>query len=66
MDRMTIARLADAAGVHLETIRYYQRRGLLAEPKRPERGVRRYGDDAVARLGFIRRAQEVGFTLVWY
>ena len=63
MDEMTIGRLAEAAGVHLETIRYYQRRGLLAEPKRPAGGIRRYGADAVARLGFIRRAQEVGFTL---
>ena len=63
MDEMTIGRLAEAAGVHLETIRYYQRRGLLAEPKRPAGGIRRYGADAVARLGFIRRSQEVGFTL---
>jgi MerR family mercuric resistance operon transcriptional regulator len=60
---LTIGRLARKAGVHVETIRYYQRRGLLAEPARPPRGVRRYGDEAVARLGFIRRAQEVGFTL---
>ena len=63
MDEMTIGRLAKFAGVHLETIRYYQRRGLLAEPKRPTGGVRRYGADAIARLGFIRRAQDVGFTL---
>ena len=63
MNEMTIGRLAEAAGVHLETIRYYQRRGLLAEPKRPAGGIRRYGADAVARLGFIRRSQEVGFTL---
>ncbi|MEW6690123.1 MAG: MerR family transcriptional regulator [Pseudomonadota bacterium] len=63
MDTMTIGGLAKATGVHVETIRYYQRRGLLAEPRRPAGGVRRYGADAVARLGFIRRAQEVGFTL---
>ena len=63
MNALTIGRLARKAGVHVETIRYYQRRGLLAEPKRPAGGVRRYGDDAIARLGFIRRAQEVGFTL---
>ena len=63
MDAMTIGSLAREAGVHVETIRYYQRRGLLAEPKRPTGGVRRYGVDAIARLGFIRRAQEVGFTL---
>lgn len=63
MDALTVGRLAREAGVHVETIRYYQRRGLLAEPKRPAGGVRHYGEDAIARLGFIRRAQEVGFTL---
>ena len=63
MDALTIGKLARAASVHVETIRYYQRRGLLARPKRPVGGVRVYGADAVARLGFIRRAQEVGFTL---
>ena len=63
MGTLTIGGLAREAGVHVETIRYYQRRRLLAEPKRPAGGVRRYGDDAIARLGFIRRAQEVGFTL---
>lgn len=63
METLTIGRLASEAGVHVETIRYYQRRGLLAEPRRPAGGVRRYGDDAVTRLSFIRRAQEIGFTL---
>jgi MerR family transcriptional regulator, mercuric resistance operon regulatory protein len=61
--QMTIGRLAAAAGVHVETIRYYQRRGLLPEPKRPTGGVRRYGEDAAARLRFIKRAQDIGFTL---
>jgi MerR family mercuric resistance operon transcriptional regulator len=60
---MTIGRLARAAGVHVETIRYYQRRGLLGEPIRPAGSVRRYGQDAVERLSFIRRAQDAGFTL---
>jgi MerR family mercuric resistance operon transcriptional regulator len=60
---MTIGKLAQASGVHVETIRYYQRRGLLPEPPRPAGSVRRYGTDTVARLGFIRRAQELGFTL---
>ncbi len=60
---MTIGALARAAGVHVETIRYYQRRGLLAEPKRPLAGVRRYGEDAAARLRFIKRAQDIGFAL---
>ena len=63
MSPMTIGTLARAAGVHVETIRYYQRRGLLAEPPRPARGVRRYGADSVARLQFIKRAQELGFSL---
>ena len=60
---MTIGALAAAAGVHVETIRFYQRRGLLPEPKRPLGGVRRYSAEAAARLRFIRRAQDVGFTL---
>ena len=63
MPEMTIGALAKAAGVGVETVRYYQRRGLLGEPGRPARGARRYGDDAVARIRFIRRAQEVGFAL---
>ena len=63
MPEMTIGALAKAGEVGVETVRYYQRRGLLAEPQRPSDGVRRYGAAAVARLGFIRRAQDVGFTL---
>jgi MerR family mercuric resistance operon transcriptional regulator len=63
MAQMTIGALARSSGVGVETVRYYQRRGLLAEPGRPAGGVRRYGADAVARLGFIRRAKEVGFSL---
>ena len=59
----TIARLAQAAGVHIETIRYYQRRGLIPEPLRPERSVRRYTDADAERLRFIKRAQAMGFTL---
>ena len=59
---MTIARLGAAAGVGVETVRYYQRRGLLAVP--PSAGtVRRYGPEDVRRLRFIRRAQAAGFTL---
>lgn len=63
MHAMTIGRLAKAAGVHVETIRYYQRRGLLEEPRRPAGGVRRYGKSDALRLRFIKRAQEIGFTL---
>lgn len=59
---LTIARLAGAAGVGVETVRYYQRRGLLPEP--PKTGaIRRYGDADVRRLRFIRQAQAAGFTL---
>lgn len=59
---LTIARLGAAAGVGVETVRYYQRRGLLAVP--PSAGaVRRYDADDVRRLRFIRRAQAAGFTL---
>ena len=60
---LTIGRLAREAGMHVETIRYYQRRGLITEPQRPLRGVRRYGPDTQARLKFIKRAQQLGFTL---
>lgn len=59
----TIGALAQRAGVHLETIRYYQRRGLVGEPDRPFGGVRRYTEDHIGRLHFIRQAQELGFRL---
>ena len=59
----TIGGLARAAGVHVETVRYYQRRGLLPEPPRPPGEIRRYGDEHVKRLRFIRSAQAAGFTL---
>ena len=61
--QMTIGALAAAAGVGVETVRYYQRRGLLQQPTRQYGSVRRYGREEVARIGFIRRAQELGFTL---
>jgi len=60
---MTISRFAAAGGVHVETVRYYQRRGLLHEPERAMGSVRRYGPDDVGRLLFIRRAQAMGFSL---
>lgn len=59
----TIARLARAAGVHVETIRYYQRLKLVPEPPRPVGGIRRYSDADTERLRFIKRAQVMGFTL---
>jgi MerR family mercuric resistance operon transcriptional regulator len=63
MTELTIGRLANEAGVNVETIRYYQRRGLMPEPARPNQGHRRYGGDAVKRVRFIKRAQVLGFTL---
>jgi MerR family mercuric resistance operon transcriptional regulator len=59
----TIGALAQAAGVNLETIRFYQRRGLLIEPERPQGGVRRYGEPELARVRFIKSAQRLGFSL---
>jgi len=60
---LTIGRLALAADVHVETVRYYQRIGLLQEPVRPLGGVRRYEPQDLSRLQFIRRAKTMGFTL---
>lgn len=60
---LTIGRLARAAGINVETIRYYQRIGLIEEPPRPSQGYRRYPAETVARIRFIKRAQELGFTL---
>jgi MerR family transcriptional regulator, mercuric resistance operon regulatory protein len=60
---LTISGLAAAAGVSIETVRYYQRRGLLDEPTRPLGGVRRYATTDVEQLRFIKRAQAMGFTL---
>ena len=62
-NRDTIGGLAEAAGVGVETVRYYQRRGLLPEPARPPGEVRRYSEEDVKRLKFIRSAQAAGFTL---
>ena len=59
---LTIGRLAAAGGVGVETVRYYQRRGLLETPTRG-REVRRYGSDDLRRLRFIKQAQAAGFTL---
>ena len=59
---LTIGKLASAAGVGVETIRFYQRRKLLETPTR-DSGIRRYGAEDLRRLRFIRRAQSAGFTL---
>lgn len=63
MEQMTIGQLAAAAGVNVETVRYYQRRDLMAVPDRPAGGIGRYGPSALTRLRFIKRAQSLGFTL---
>lgn len=62
-EAFTIGLLAHRSGVHLETIRYYERVGLLDPPARTAAGHRRYGAAAVARLRFIRRARALGFPL---
>lgn len=59
---LSIGKLAEAGGVGVETIRFYQRKGLLDMPAR-DGGIRRYGDEDVRRLRFIRKAQQAGFTL---
>lgn len=60
---LSIGLLAETAGVHVETIRFYQRKGLMQAPDRPLGGIRRYGDADLARLRFIRSAQRLGFNL---
>ena len=67
MSAMTISQLARAGGVGVETVRFYQRRGLVSDPK-PQRGGgapgrRHYGPDELRRLRFVRSAQRAGFTL---
>ena len=59
----TIAGLAREANVGVETVRFYERRGLIAQPKRTDGAYRRYGSDYVRRIRFVKRAQELGFTL---
>lgn len=60
---LTIGMLAEAVGVNVETVRFYQRRGLLREPVKPYGGIRRYGAIDVNRLRFVRSAQRLGFSL---
>ena len=60
---LTIGQLAKAASVNVETIRYYQRVGLIDEPPKPHTGFRTYLPDVVDRIHFIKRAQQLGFTL---
>jgi MerR family transcriptional regulator, mercuric resistance operon regulatory protein len=62
LSSLTIGKLAAAGGVGVETIRFYQRKGLLEQPTR-DGGIRRYGSEDVRRLRFIKQAQTAGFTL---
>jgi MerR family mercuric resistance operon transcriptional regulator len=61
--QFTIGTLAKQAGTNVETVRYYQSRGLVDEPRRPPGGVRRYTQAHVRRLRFIKQAQTLGFSL---
>lgn len=63
MKTLSAGQLAKEANVNIETVRYYERRGLLPEPKRRESGYREYLPADVFRIKFIKRAQELGFTL---
>ena len=63
MAGITIGKLAAGEGVGVETVRFYQRRGLLALPDRASSGFREYSEDDRRRLAFIRRARQLGFTL---
>ena len=62
-DTMTIGELASEAGVHVETIRYYEREGILPEPPRTPSGYRQYGETDRWRLAFIQRGKGLGFSL---
>jgi MerR family copper efflux transcriptional regulator len=63
VSNLTIGRLAKQAGVGIDTIRFYERRGLLPSPARSATGYRLYRDETIARIRFIRRAKQLGFTL---
>src|SRR5881628_277189 len=60
---LSTSQVARAAGVNIQTLRYYERRGLLVAPRRSDSGYRQYAEDAVGRLRFIKHAQELGFSL---
>jgi MerR family mercuric resistance operon transcriptional regulator len=63
MQTLTIGQLAKQADVHVETIRYYEREGLIPEPPRRDSGYRQYSPDFVTRIQFIKRAKTLGFSL---
>jgi len=59
----TISKVAKALNINLETIRFYERRGLIEQPSKPTNGYRHYPNETLNRIHFIKRAQELGFTL---
>jgi len=63
LENLTIGVFAKAAGVNVETIRFYQRKGLLPEPDKPYGSIRRYGEADVVRVKFVKSAQRLGFSL---
>ena len=63
LENLTIGVFARAAGVNVETIRFYQRKGLLPEPNKPQGSIRRYGETDVTRVRFVKSAQRLGFSL---
>jgi MerR family mercuric resistance operon transcriptional regulator len=63
MENLTIGQLAKESKVNVETVRYYERRGLIPKPPLPKTGYRQYSRDIISRILFIKRAQELGFTL---
>lgn len=63
MESMTTGQVARRAGVNVETVRFYERKGLIQEPPRRESGYRQYSSRVVERIRFIKRAQELGFSL---
>ena len=63
LENLTIGTFAKAAGVNVETIRFYQHKGLLPIPARPQGSIRRYGSADVARVKFVKTAQRLGFSL---
>jgi MerR family transcriptional regulator, mercuric resistance operon regulatory protein len=59
----TISKVAKELAINVETVRFYERRGLIEQPPKPEIGYRKYPEDTLNRIRFIKRAQELGFTL---
>lgn len=63
MNHLTIGHAAKLSGVGVETIRFYERKGLINQPPKPDNGFRRYPPETVRKIRFIRRAKEIGFSL---